>query len=96
MPRRNGNAGSKRRHRNTVRPSGRCWQTGKYGYATKGEADAALADIREKRLSAGATDEQLEKRAYFHKVCEKWHLTKESDAEYMAAREEHGHGAGEE
>lgn len=96
MPRRNGNAERKRRHRNTVRPSGRCWQTGKYGYGTEGEADAALADIREKRLAAGALDEQLEKRVYFHKVCEKWHLTKESDAQYMAAREEHGHGAGEE
>lgn len=93
MPRKNGNAQRKRKKlRNTVRPSGRCWQTGKYGYKTEPEATAALADIREKRISAGADEDQLEKRVYHHKVCDRWHLTKESDAQYIANREAHERG----
>lgn len=92
MPRRHKNAGSKKRRRNTVRPSGRCWLTGKYSYRTQSEAEAALADIREKRLAAGAPEDQLEKRVYHHGLCDRWHLTKESDAEYIANREEHAHG----
>jgi hypothetical protein len=90
MPRRNRNAPPRRRPRNVVRHEKRCWQTSKLGYSSQGAAEAALRDIREKRVMRGDPDDAIEKRVYFHETCGLWHLTHKTDGEYMKRREERG------
>jgi hypothetical protein len=88
VPRRKKNAERvNRRIRSAVKPAGRCWAAKKYGYNTQGEAEAALADIRQRRQAAGTPEADIEKRSYLHHICGRWHLTRETDAEYIAARE---------
>lgn len=88
MPRRKRNAAHQSaRTRSPVKPAGKCWLAQKYSYRTENEANAALADVRQRRRAAGVDESAIEKRSYFHTVCQRWHLTRETEGEYNAARE---------
>lgn len=95
MPRRKKNAAKvKLPRQRPIGADGRCWLTGKLGYRTLARAEAALAEVRERRLANAAGEvKRLENRVIVPAhVCGMFHLTHLTEEEYIAEQKKWGTG----